>query len=191
MHALLQRQLRRLGFSCDALPEDHQAWGLFLERVDKAYADADQERYLLERSLELSGKEMTELYESLRRSSATEIAAARDRLHSVITALSDGLCAVDKEGRLIFLTPAAAGLPGEVVVPGQHEPRAPRSHGRRDRDERPAAGYRPVPRAAALRRDDQVVRGGTALDRERHPGLLQDRGGPAGTGAHRLRPANH
>lgn len=63
-HPLLLRQLRRLGISPDA-PPTAQQWPALLERIGRAYAEADQERYLLDRSQEISSREMRELYRRL------------------------------------------------------------------------------------------------------------------------------
>ena len=79
-----------------------------LEMVARSYHDATQSRYLMERSLAVSSREMQELYEELRRSSRSDVAAERDKLVSVIGSLSDGLCVLDVEGRLIRLNDAAA-----------------------------------------------------------------------------------
>ncbi len=65
MHDILQRQLKRQGFAEDQLPTDKEAWVAFLQDVDRAYAQADQDRYLLERSLEVSSREMQEINEKL------------------------------------------------------------------------------------------------------------------------------
>ena len=57
MHRLLQRQLRKhLGVE-DEVPAALQR---FLAAVDAAYADFDDDRAMLERSLELSSKELSE-----------------------------------------------------------------------------------------------------------------------------------
>ena len=63
MHKLLVRQLRRAGLDADALPEGVKA---LLALVDAAYVQADDERGLIERSLELMSKELTERNQALR-----------------------------------------------------------------------------------------------------------------------------
>lgn len=65
MHALLKRQLDRLQLDKDSLPIDLAKWGELLDRINNAYMDADQERYLLERSMEISSKELLTLNEKL------------------------------------------------------------------------------------------------------------------------------
>ena len=63
-HRILQRQLRKLDID-PARPPSADAWRRFLEYVDRTYETADQDRYLLERSLAISSREMQELYENL------------------------------------------------------------------------------------------------------------------------------
>ncbi len=62
MHKLLERQVKRLlGSDPSPLPEG------FLGAVDQAYRQADEDRVLLERSMELTSQELLERYEELRR----------------------------------------------------------------------------------------------------------------------------
>ena len=65
MHDILQRQLKRAELSADSAPTDKNAWAAFLKDVDQIYAQSDQDRYLLERSLEVSSREMGEINEKL------------------------------------------------------------------------------------------------------------------------------
>ena len=78
MHRMLNRQLRRLQLDGET-PPNAQQWAELLERVNRAYEQSDQDRYLLERSLSISSKEMQQLYDDLKQSSETAIAAERDR----------------------------------------------------------------------------------------------------------------
>lgn len=83
MNKLLLRQLRRCGLSIDEAPSlEH--WDQLLQRIEKTYAQIDQDRYLLERSLAISSKEMQELHGNLRRASETELAIERDKLKASI-----------------------------------------------------------------------------------------------------------
>src|SRR5689334_19533542 len=59
-HSLLERQLSRSGISNPDAPPSAEAWAAFLEQVNAAYTQADQERYRLERSLSISTSEMQE-----------------------------------------------------------------------------------------------------------------------------------
>jgi C4-dicarboxylate-specific signal transduction histidine kinase len=56
MHKVLNRQLKRLEINGD-LPTEKQ-WQSLKKIVSKTYEEADQERYLLERAMELSSNEM-------------------------------------------------------------------------------------------------------------------------------------
>jgi signal transduction histidine kinase/ActR/RegA family two-component response regulator len=79
MHNLLSRQLRKVGVD-ETTPPTLEQWSQLIERIDRAYAQIDQDRYLLERSLAISSDEMRQLNESLRRSSESELAIERDKL---------------------------------------------------------------------------------------------------------------
>lgn len=66
-HSLLKRQLKKSRLSGEAVPK-FDAWQEFLKYVEKAYVEADKERYLVERSLVISSQEMQEVYKQLRES---------------------------------------------------------------------------------------------------------------------------
>lgn len=93
MHSVLLRQLKKLQLFRDT-PPDHAAWQLFLDRIDAAYNEADQERYTLERSLKVSSEEMQELYEQLKSSSEARILA-------IAEALPDLLFLLDENGQYL------------------------------------------------------------------------------------------
>lgn len=59
-HPTLNRQLKKLGLQAD-IPPAAEVWTRFLERVNGAYLDADQDRYTMERSLGISSEEMRDL----------------------------------------------------------------------------------------------------------------------------------
>src|SRR5437016_2163067 len=109
LHPLLERQLRQLEASPDAAPTAEE-WRTFLERVNRSYEASDRDRYLVERSLEISSTEMAELYDQLRRSSESELAAERDKLRTVIESVGDGLCVLDGDGMILFTNPEARRL---------------------------------------------------------------------------------
>lgn len=64
-HNLLNRQLKHCNLSPKDLPQSLKDWNDFLQRVSNAYQEADDDRYLLERSQEVASKEMHELNEQL------------------------------------------------------------------------------------------------------------------------------
>jgi PAS domain S-box-containing protein len=59
------RQLKKLGIDPASLPQGAEQWQQLLDRIDRAYTEADQERYLMERTQEISSREMQELYSRL------------------------------------------------------------------------------------------------------------------------------
>jgi class 3 adenylate cyclase len=84
MHRLLSRQLRKhLGIK-DEVPADLKP---LIAAIDSAYTDMDGERALLERSLELSSKELSETNERLRLASE-EIALKNKRLEALSSKLA-------------------------------------------------------------------------------------------------------
>jgi PAS domain S-box-containing protein len=111
LHSLLTRQLKRCGIENVQDAPDAEAWVKFLERVDRAYKEADEERYLLERSLSISSAELLELNSTLRASQA-ELAEERDRLQTIFASLGDGLFVLDHEGSCVLSNPAASRLLG-------------------------------------------------------------------------------
>ncbi|MGD8552998.1 MAG: PAS domain S-box protein [Anaerolineales bacterium] len=64
-HRLLERQLKKLDLNPDSVP-DLKLWRKFIDLIDRTYCDADDDRYLLERSLAISSEEMQNLYEDLK-----------------------------------------------------------------------------------------------------------------------------
>ncbi|MBK6863288.1 MAG: GGDEF domain-containing protein [Ideonella sp.] len=105
---LLARQLRRPRHR-PAGPSPAAPWAALLERVSCAYTDADQERYLLERSQTLASGEMTRLNEALQ--------AERDQLESRVRERTEALRL--GEGRLANLVrrrPTGSGSRMPVAV---------------------------------------------------------------------------
>ena len=111
MHRMLNRQLRRLRLD-DQTPPNAQQWAELLERINRAYEQSDQDRYLLERSLSISSKEMQQLYDDLKQSSETAIAAERDRLRAVMDNVADAIIVIDETGFITAFNPATAKIFG-------------------------------------------------------------------------------
>lgn len=63
MHKTLERQIIRIYGSADSIPEEIKP---LVQAINKTYEDYDKEHDLIERSLEISSKELTELNEKLR-----------------------------------------------------------------------------------------------------------------------------
>ncbi|WP_454781055.1 ATP-binding protein [Legionella sp. WA2022007384] len=65
IHKLLKRQLEHSNIAEDKKPESDEQWKTFLQRINNTYMEADQERYLHERSIKISSREMMSLNEKL------------------------------------------------------------------------------------------------------------------------------
>jgi signal transduction histidine kinase len=63
MHSLLKRQLKKHNLTLNAIPE---SWGKFIQDIDEAYQQADVERSMLERTLELSSEELLQTNAEIR-----------------------------------------------------------------------------------------------------------------------------
>jgi signal transduction histidine kinase/CheY-like chemotaxis protein len=91
MHRLLRRQLRKhLGVE-DEVPAALKA---FVAAVDAAYADFDSDRAMLERSLELSSKELSDARD--------EAMQARRRLTDALESISEGFFIYDADDRMVL-----------------------------------------------------------------------------------------
>lgn len=75
-HPMLLRQLERSGWSPESPPPSHDEWNKLLQRISIAYTEADQERYLLGRSLDIASRETEEI--CLRLTEAQHIAGLGD-----------------------------------------------------------------------------------------------------------------
>ncbi len=117
LHPLLQRQLRRLGLEPGpAAPDapDAPAWLRLLERVSQAYFEAEQDRYLLERSQDIASREMSELYAALQaerdllesrvRERTDALQLSQSRLSSLVSLSSDWIWEQDAELRFTYLS---------------------------------------------------------------------------------------
>jgi PAS domain S-box-containing protein len=88
VHPVLRRQLKRVKLTEDA-PPTQEAWRRLVEIVDRTYTQADQDRYTLERSLDLSSTELRALYEGYRQSAARALASVNASLDSIVDNIPD------------------------------------------------------------------------------------------------------
>ena len=110
-HRLLLRQLKKVGVDPQN-PPDAEQWRLFLARVETAYSESDEERYTLERSLQLSSAELGGLYEQARATSRELLHKERDKLKSILSALAEGVIVLNDQHQIEFLNPASESLLG-------------------------------------------------------------------------------
>lgn len=115
IHSLLNRQLKRIGLEKDEAPSIEK-WQEFLQRINRTYIEADQERYLIERSLAISSQEMQETFEQLRKSETRYALAAKGA--------NDGLWDWDLVAEEIYYSERWIEIlgivPGESFVPSRN-----------------------------------------------------------------------
>lgn len=83
MHSLLRRQLKKAFGEAFSIPAQ---WKTFLEMVNNAYHESDADRNMLERSLDLSSRELFEMNSEMR---------------AIFEAIPDLLFRVDREGTIL------------------------------------------------------------------------------------------
>ncbi len=105
MHNLLKRQLKKTGATVDKK---------FLALVNQAYVDAEEDRKLLENSLEVSSQEMQELYDELARTSAQKIKQSQDKYDKLVYALRDHYIFFDfnKQYEFTYLSDSVYNISG-------------------------------------------------------------------------------
>lgn len=107
-HKLLERQLKILGLDPGSLPKSLEAWQNFLSRIDKVYADSDQDRYLLERSLDMSSKEMQKRWQSVK--------LLKEQWRSLGECTPDLIVMTDLDGKINFANRSKSSLPKESMI---------------------------------------------------------------------------
>lgn len=107
--SLLNRQLKRLNLDENSCPESVELWKQFLECIDSAYILDEEGRYLTERALDISSKEMAERYEALsneikkREEVANSLQENLTQHEALLDALPDIMFRYNTEGHIIDL----------------------------------------------------------------------------------------
>ena len=96
LHPILERQLRRVGLAPASCATIHAALRPLLDRVSRAYAESEQERYVLERSQEIVSREMADLN--------AELTASQARLASLLSLSADWIWEQDAALRFTYLS---------------------------------------------------------------------------------------
>ena len=107
MHRLLRRQLKKIEYDDGNLSE--KKFQDFLEIIDRAYKESDEDREFLEHTLEVSSTEMHDLYEELERKSKTKLAQSEARFralaqHDTLTGIANRFALEEDLKRLISLS---------------------------------------------------------------------------------------
>lgn len=84
-HHVLNRQLKRCNLTESECPQNLANWNQFIDRINRAYYDLDQERYLSERLQKLSSAEMQSLYNELQKNA--QLQAIFDNIAEAIVVL--------------------------------------------------------------------------------------------------------
>lgn len=82
--------------------------------LERTYQDQDQERYLHQRSMTISLREMDDLNRAIKESSEQKIEQERDTLQVIFSSLGDGLCTISLNGVIDSVNPAALQILGEA-----------------------------------------------------------------------------
>lgn len=108
MHHLLKRQLKKINKTVD---KD------FLNLVNQAYIDADEDRYLLERSLDISSIEMKELYDKLEKNAKDALRKSEKRYENLVQSLKEYyfFYAHDTDGIFIYLSKSIENILGYSI----------------------------------------------------------------------------
>jgi diguanylate cyclase (GGDEF)-like protein/PAS domain S-box-containing protein len=101
MHKILWRQIKRLNIDPE-VPPDLDAWKELLGHIDHTYAQADQDRYLLERSLAISSKETQDLYDEEQRRIKEALKISEGKYRSLFEHAVDSIFIIDAETRRIL-----------------------------------------------------------------------------------------
>jgi len=104
MHRLLKRQLKKIGYRGEELSKEQ--FQRFLDMVDQTYKDDDEDREFLEHTLDVSSKEMHDLYVELEERSQTKLAQSEARYkalarHDSLTGIANRYALEDELKRLI------------------------------------------------------------------------------------------
>lgn len=106
-HALLMRQLKRLGIGRE-VPNETQ-WTALLAVVGATYRDAEQDHEMVERAMTISSSEMRELYDNLEQASRARDAVQRDQLlatdavkSAVLEASPDGMLVIGEQRQVVM-----------------------------------------------------------------------------------------
>ncbi len=183
LHPLLDRLLRKVGASPTAVPS-LETWQGLLARVARTYHDADQDRYTLERSIDISSREMQGLYQDLQRRSESEIAHERHRvehalaiLRATLDAMNEGVLVVDARRRVIVANrryQEMTGIPAAVLARGDHDAIVSHAVRRYADPEAARAEIERIHAGDAIAHDEIILADGRITDRYSAPVMSAD-----------------
>lgn len=105
---ILLRQLKNLNINPLELPPT-EAWAQFLNKIDQTYESFEQDRYLMERSLEISSLEMQERWQELK--------TLEERWRKLGECVPDFIALINEEGLITFTNRAHNQLSYPMLEP--------------------------------------------------------------------------
>src|SRR5215475_20050 len=106
-HPLLERLLLKVGATTAEAPSN-EAWRMLVGLISRTYHDNDNDRYTLERSIDISSREMQALYQDLKKRSESELSIERHRVEESLTILRatleathEAMLVVDMQRRVV------------------------------------------------------------------------------------------
>jgi PAS domain S-box-containing protein len=106
-HPLLERLLLKVGATTGEAPPD-EAWRQLIKLISRTYFDNDNDRYTLERSIDISSREMQQLYQNLKRQTDSDLAHERKRvdeslaiLEATLEATHEGMIIIDMDRHIV------------------------------------------------------------------------------------------
>src|SRR5689334_7405134 len=99
-HPLLGQLLRKVGASAAEVPP-LETWRELLVLMSQIYYESDQDRDTLERSIEISSRDMQRLYQDLKRRAESERAEQDAIMRATLESAIEGILVVDNKRRVI------------------------------------------------------------------------------------------
>ena len=109
MHPTLETLVKQLKLSRKTIPEQSE-WEVLLANLSQLLQDNDKKVKLLEKSLNTSYSKTKDLNTIIQHQSDSNMAAQKQKIESVLEALSDGICEIDSKGKIIYANAAAIKL---------------------------------------------------------------------------------
>ncbi len=106
LHQILKSQLENLGLD-EKAPPSPEGWSQFLQVIGQAYTRSDKTHSLLQQSIDVSSREMQELYENLQHTTQLQLEAERNDFKSLFEHMPNGVVVFDENDAIQAFNPAA------------------------------------------------------------------------------------
>lgn len=118
MHSTLKRQLQKYFQSQKTISLSDESWKHFVTAISRTYTDYDTDRTLIERSLDLSSKELSAQNQLLEKKSellsykVAEIEVEKKRIEAVLASIGEGILAISPTGKIKLVNKVGERLLG-------------------------------------------------------------------------------